>query len=124
MANEKNLKKFKKGDVSHDEAVRRGSLGGKTRAKNIKKRKTLREMLEILLEKQIENPYEKGKKQTTLEAISVSLIQKALLGNVKAFEVLRDTIGQKPVEKVEVNSSELVKQGLNKINEYFTDNKE
>ena len=41
----------------------------------------------------------------------------------KAFEVLRDTIGQKPVEKVEVNNSELVKQGLNKINEYFTDNK-
>lgn len=123
MANEKNLKKFKKGDVSHDEAVRLGSLGGKARAKKIKERKTMREMLEILLEKQIENPDEKGKKQTTLEAISVSLIQKALQGNVKAFEVLRDTIGQKPVEKVEVNNSELVKQGLNKINEYFTDNK-
>ena len=36
MANEKNLKKFKKGDVSHEEAVRRGSLGGKARAKKIK----------------------------------------------------------------------------------------
>lgn len=122
MANEQNLKSNSERTPKErkDLARKAGKKSGEAR----RAKKTMREMLEMLLEKQIENPDEKGKKQTTLEAISVSLIQKALQGNVKAFEVLRDTIGQKPVEKVEVNNSELVKQGLNKINEYFTDNKE
>lgn len=121
MANEQNLKSNSERTPKErkDLARKAGKKSGEAR----RAKKTMREMLEMLLEKQIENPDEKGKKQTTLEAISVSLIQKALQGNVKAFEVLRDTIGQKPVEKVEVNNSELVKQGLNKINEYFTDNK-
>ena len=121
MANEQNLKSNSERTPKErkDLARKAGKKSGEAR----RAKKTMREMLEMLLEKQIENPGEKGKKQTTLEAISVSLIQKALQGNVKAFEVLRDTIGQKPVEKVEVNNSELVKQGLNKINEYFTDNK-
>ena len=121
MANEQNLKSNSERTPKErkDLARKAGKKSGEAR----RAKKTMREMLEMLLEKQIENPGEKGKKQTTLEAISVSLIQKALQGNVKAFEVLRDTIGQKPIEKVEVNNSELVKQGLNKINEYFTDNK-
>lgn len=121
MANEQNLKS--NSERTPKERIDLARKAGKKSGEARRAKKTMREMLEMLLEKQIENPDEKGKKQTTLEAISVSLIQKALLGNVRAFEVLRDTIGQKPVEKVEVNNSELVKQGLNKINEYFTDNK-
>lgn len=122
MANEKNLKKFKKGDVSHEEAVRRGSLGGKARAKKIKERKTLKEMLEILLDKEITN--NKGETATTLEAISVSLIKKAMSGDVRAFEVLRDTIGQKPTDKVEqtntninINDEKIINNVLDKIKE-------
>ena len=122
MANEKNLKKFKKGDVSHEEAVRRGSLGGKARAKNIKKRKTLKEMLEILLDKEITN--NKGETATTLEAISVSLIKKAMSGDVRAFEVLRDTIGQKPKDvieqtntNIEVNDPKLINSVIGKLKE-------
>lgn len=34
--------------------------------------------------------------------MSVQLMQKALNGDVKAFEVLRDTAGEKPVDKVMV----------------------
>lgn len=122
MANEKNLKKFKKGDVSHEEAVRRGSLGGKARAKKIKERKTMKEMLEILLDKEITN--NKGETATTLEAISVSLIKKAMSGDVRAFEVLRDTIGQKPTDKVEqtstninINDEKIINNVLDKIKE-------
>ena len=120
--NEKNLKKFKKGDVSHEEAVRRGSLGGKARAKKIKERKTMKEMLEILLDKEITN--NKGETATTLEAISVSLIKKAMSGDVRAFEVLRDTIGQKPTDKVEqtstninINDEKIINNVLDKIKE-------
>jgi hypothetical protein len=63
-----------------------------------KKKKTMREMLDYLLEKEITN--KQGEKATTLEAISVALIKQAMNGNVKAFEVLRDTIGQNPMHKV------------------------
>jgi hypothetical protein len=47
----------------------------------------------------------KGK--TNQEKMSVGLLKKAMKGNVKAFEMIRDTIGQKPKEEVivEVNSS-------------------
>ena len=62
-------------------------------------KKLLKDCLEILLEKKMVG--EDGKKITGAEALSVEIFQKALSGDVKAFEVLRDTAGQKPVEKVE-----------------------
>lgn len=37
-------------------------------------------------------------------------------GNDKAFEVLRDTIGQKPIDKVAVTN---IDQSLGELNEYF-----
>lgn len=39
----------------------------------------------------------------TQEKISLALIEEAIKGNVKAFEVIRDTIGEKPVNKQEVS---------------------
>lgn len=36
----------------------------------------------------------------TQESIAVALVEKAMSGDVRAFEVLRDTIGEKPVDKV------------------------
>ena len=35
------------------------------------------------------------------EAISAKLFEQALKGNVKAFETIRSTVGQDPVQKVE-----------------------
>ena len=57
----------------------------------------MREMLDYLLEKEIKT--NKGD-MTTLEAIMVSMIAKASKGDVRATEFIRDTIGQKPNEKV------------------------
>lgn len=37
--------------------------------------------------------------------MAISLIQEALDGNVSAFQTIRDTIGQKPKEQVELDSS-------------------
>lgn len=45
----------------------------------------------------------KGNKMSGAEALSVSIFQKALKGDVRAFEVIRDTIGQKPIDKVMVS---------------------
>lgn len=55
------------------------------------RRKALKDELLMLLSK-----------GQTQEHMSLALIQKALDGDVKAFEVIRDTIGEKPVERQEV----------------------
>ncbi len=64
----------------------------KKRKENIVKRKTLKEELLLLLSQ-----------GNTQEKISLALIQKALNGDTKAFEVIRDSIGEKQVEKVQAN---------------------
>lgn len=74
-----------------------GSKGGKASAKSKQARKTLREELLAMLED-----------GDTQEKVSIALIKKAMRGDTKAFEVLRDTIGEKPVDKVEQTSTNIV----------------
>lgn len=88
VANEQNLKPFT-AEQSREEAVKNGKKGGIASGKAKRKRKSLREQLELLLET-----------GNTQESIAVALVEKAMSGDVRAFEVLRDTIGEKPVDKV------------------------
>lgn len=64
-----------------------------------KRAKTFAEELRILLEAEITNG--KGEKVTTRKAISTALIKKAIQGDKGAYEQIRDTVGEKPTEKVE-----------------------
>jgi hypothetical protein len=66
-----------------------GRKGGLASAKAKKERKTIREQLLLLLEK--------GDTQSNM---CVALVEKALNGDVKSFEVIRDTIGEKPVDEI------------------------
>lgn len=86
MAKNKNLKV-----PSSTEARKNGQKGGIASAKARQKRKTLKEELLLLLEE-----------GDTQKSISLSLISKAMSGDTKAFEVIRDTIGEKPIDKVMV----------------------
>lgn len=72
------------------------------KSKGHQKRKTMREMLDYLLEKELTN--KNGEKATTLEAMMASMIEQSISGNVRACEFIRDTIGQKPTEKVDVDA--------------------
>lgn len=42
----------------------------------------------------------KGNTKQAQVAMSAALIKQAISGNTKAFEIIRDTIGEKPVDKV------------------------
>lgn len=84
--NEQNLKPVK----TKKEARERGRKGGIASGKSKRARKTLKEELLLLLEN-----------GNTQEKISLAMIQEALAGNTKAFEVIRDTIGEKPTDKIE-----------------------
>jgi hypothetical protein len=101
MANNENLKPLN--ERCKEDAKKIRSKGGKARAAKIKEKKTMKEMLDYLLEKEIAN--KSGEKASTQEAISIALIKQALNGNVKAYEVIRDTIGEKPTEKQEITNT-------------------
>lgn len=82
--------------LSKEEQRKIQSKGGKRSGEVRKARKTLREELLAILSD-----------GDTQKKISLALVKEALDGNnsgsvTKAFEVLRDTIGEKPVEKVVV----------------------
>lgn len=73
-----------------------GIASGKARAE----KRDLRKALELLLEQTYTD--KKGVTRTGAQAITEKLFSEVMKGNVRAFEVLRDTVGQKPVEKVMV----------------------
>ena len=93
MANEENLKKgketqFRTGEEQAKVARKGGIASGEAR----RQRKTLREELIMLLEMNDNN-----------NKISVALLERALKGDIQAFTTIRDTIGEKPVDKVEAD---------------------
>lgn len=69
------------------------SSAGKASGESRRKKRQLKEILETLLEM-------KGENGTKADDISIALLQEALSGNVKAFETIRDTIGQKPQDRL------------------------
>lgn len=83
-----------------EEARELGRKGGVKSGEARRARKTLREELEILLMQDITD--KNGRQMKTQVAISASMIKQALSGNTKAFEIIRDTIGEKPIDKVMV----------------------
>ncbi len=88
-----NLKLARK--LTTDEARKIGKAGGEKRAENIAKRKTLKEDLLAMLEIKQQN------NKTIQENWMTALAKQLLAGNIKASVFVRDTIGEKPVEKVE-----------------------
>ena len=90
MANEQNLKPVS----SKKEARERGRKGGLASVEARRKRKTLKEELLLMLED-----------EEVQKSVAVALIQEAQNGNVKAFGMLRDTIGEAPVEKVQTTQT-------------------
>lgn len=87
----------KKSPEERSRIARMGQIAS-TEAK--RRKKTFREAMEAILEKEVLD--KNGNKIDLLTAISVKQIEKAGKGDTKAFEVIRDTIGQKPVERVEI----------------------
>ena len=90
MANEQNLISLKdRPQRERKEIARKGAEAtNKLRAE----RKTLREELLILLE---EKDYQ--------EKISIAILEQAKKGNTKAYEIIRDTIGEKPKDNINIS---------------------
>lgn len=99
-------------NMTHKDCVEAGKKGGKASGEARRRKKLMREQMEILLTLPIKSRkikqqlHDLGIDDTELNnqmALVVSMYQKALKGDTRAFEILRDTIGEKPVEVQEVH---------------------
>lgn len=95
MANSKNLKPNSERTPSErrENARKAGIKSGEKR----RERKRLKELLEIALQL----PNEETGEQNDL-AITTAIINKARKGDVSAYLAIRDTLGEKPIDKQEV----------------------
>lgn len=114
MANEQNLKPFTS-EQNREEAKKNGKKGGIASGKARREKRMLKDLLEEALSKgtDTENEYIN---------ITAALIKEANKGNVKAYEVIRDTLGQKPIEKVEV--SKTTDETIREVEDYLSSKKE
>lgn len=127
MANEENLLKAE--DLTSEELRDRARKGGIASGKARREKKAFKETLETLLSMSMENGEEisveditsfkgiKGKNISVQEAILIAQVQKAMKGDTRAAEYLRDTIGQKPTDKIETDFIIPVFGGEDKLEE-------
>lgn len=119
-----NLIPYKKGDNTGKSEA--GKIGGVKSGESKRRMKTFREELIALLSVEMEN--NKGEKTTVQKNINSALILKAAKGDVRAYEVIRDTLGQKPVEEKSVMVSAPLESRIEIVEEmrkrfYEDDNK-
>lgn len=105
MANEQNLR-----PPTSEEARERGRKGGKASAKKRQQNKTFKEIINKFLDGQVTNEELKQQmvkfgfadNEVSNKSCAVfALWKEAIKGNTKAFELLRDTIGEKPIEQIQ-----------------------
>lgn len=110
MANEDNL--IPNSERTPKERKQRAKEMGIASGKARREKKLMRETLDIILSMPMKNGKNadvesirsfaalKGKNISVQEAILIAQVQKAMKGDTKAAEYVRDTVGQKPVENV------------------------
>lgn len=103
MANEQNLKPIR----SKSEAREKGRKGGLATGKKRRQLKTFKELFNTVLAEKCtdKSGREWGSKA---EYLAAKVYKKAADGDIRAFETIRDTIGQKPIDKVEQTIKEPV----------------
>lgn len=112
MRNIKNLK-----PLSTEEARRIGKIGGLKSAESRNRKKTLKEQMELILSLPIKDSKTReylvsmGIDSDLLDnymCISVSLLNEALKGNVRAFDIIRDILGEKSSEVIEIREVPII----------------
>ena len=97
MANEQNLVR---GEDAHKLTAEEASRGGQKSGETRRAKRDLKRAMEALLEKDFKD--NEGRVVSGAELLAIKQFQKAMNGDGKAFELVRDTSGQKPVDKVMV----------------------
>ena len=123
MANEKNLVSL--ADRTTEEKREIAQKGGKASGEARRNKKLLRDCIDYLLEREDKTvQHEDGTPMSGAEQLAYNLFVKALAETdtakaAKAFEVLRDTAGQKPVDKVQMENKVDVGASADRIRALF-----
>lgn len=102
--NPRSLDNLNRGAVTRFSGETAGKAGHKGAVSEKRRRaKEIRYCLEYLLTRktQVETPDGETVSMTGAEQIAAALFEKALAGDVRAFEMIRDTVGQKPAERIQ-----------------------
>lgn len=98
---------------STSEARERGKNGGKCSGEARREKKRFQNAVLAALEAKTDNG------SSVLEEIIAAQLKRAMTGDTRAFEALRDTSGEKPTDKVEANvtneNAELLKEYLDRM---------
>lgn len=97
MANEQNLRPGAH-KLTQEEASRGGKRSGETR----RRRKAFAEAFEVLLQREFTD--RNGNKLQGVDAIAAKTFQAAMDGDLKAMQIIRDTCGEMPTQRVEVDT--------------------
>lgn len=97
MANEQNLRPSEH-VFTQEEAKRGGVNSGKAR----RKRKAFAEAFNVLLEQEFTDQH--GNNRSGVELIAMRTFRAAMDGDLKAMQIIRDTVGEMPVQRVEVDT--------------------
>ena len=101
--------------LTSEEARRYGRMGGKASVKARRKKKAMKERLEILFDLPLEDKAEfniedaksmtglKGKNITVQDLIILAQIKKAMKGDTTAAAFVRDTAGQNPATVIQAD---------------------
>lgn len=81
-----------------ENARKAGKASGEAR----RKRKAMREAFEELLQRQYTD--REGRETDGITALTTRVYQKALDGDMKAVQFIRDTVGEMPVQRVQVDT--------------------
>ena len=100
-------------DLTAEEQRAIASKGGKASVEARRAKKNLKELVEIMGDKKADPMLQERMKDmgiskeylTNNMACVVGLFQKAMAGDVQAFNAIRDIRGKKPVDKTELNGS-------------------
>lgn len=98
-----------------EERQKIGQMGGIKSGESRRRMRTFKEELQALLALDIVD--QDGDKGNAQEKINLAIIKKAAKGDVKAYEAIRDTLGQKPVEEKSVVVSAPLESRIEVIDE-------
>ena len=115
MAGKENLVSL--ADRTTDEQREIAKKGGKKSGEVRRKKRTLKEQMEMLLSLPVKDENTKsfieslGIDPDTIDnatAITLSIYQEALKGNTKAYELIRDTLGERPTDKLQIEEAPVI----------------
>ena len=109
---------FRAGEQQVEIARQGGIASGIAR----REKKSLREAMQVLMDADLTG--KDGKTMTGTEAMAAKVFQAALKGDWKAWELARDTAGQKPVDKVQMKTDVNIADSAERLSNIFEQIKE